>query len=283
MKITVGIPSRGRPLELIAAVLSLDKLRSGGHAVDYVIGHDEGDAETLAAVDRLVAHGVSLRSSFGPRPLGLGEIHNRMAAAADPDATFLLWSDRVVPINEHWDHAIAMGVMQFPLRVLWLDSIHLIGAGQFILTPKWRAASPGPPCPGLFPFWFEDSWVEEVDAFVHGHPRVATYAKCAGQRTAKTNRMRELHFWIDTYSALRPERLREAGHIAERLGVPPRADIDDLVAFYEKRDRDFHAREKVLTEQFGATEVPDESYLRAKDRAIARVALRCDSLQEAAE
>lgn len=281
MKITVGIPSRGRPLDLIASVLTLDKLKSGGNQIEYLIAVDSDkredfEAECWVQIGRRFA--TDLRFVFGPRPLGLGELHNRMAEACEPDATFMLWSDRVVPITEDWDHAIATAVMQYPTRVLWLDSIHLVGAGQFILPPAWRAALPGNPCPGYFPFWFEDSAVEEVDAFVHGFPRMATWAKCAGPRTAKTNRMRDLEFWIRFYASLRPQRLAEAKIIAANLGVAPR-DNTEIIAHWERRDADFISRAPQLTEQYGAEGEPDESYLKAKANAEAIMA---ESMKEAA-
>lgn len=279
MKITVGIPSRGRPLDLIAAVLTLDKLKSGGNEIEYLIATDYDDGATDSTVSRLVHHGIPIHQLDSDRPLGLGELHNRMAAACAPDATFMLWSDRVVPITEEWDHAVATAVLQFPMRVLWLDSIHLLGAGQFILPPAWRAALPGNPCPGYFPFWFEDSAVEEVDAFVHGFPRMACWAKCAGPRTAKTNRMRDLEFWIRFYAWLRPQRIAEAKIIAANMGIAPR-DNTDIIAHWERRDADFLERAPELTERFGAPGEPDESYLKAKARAEAMMA---DGMKEAAE
>src|SRR5271170_3808668 len=99
MKITIGVPSRGRPLELAAAVLALWKMRSQGHEVSFVIAYDKDDEATLAAVARLRMLNVPILSSTGPRPLGLGELHNRMVAATDSEAAFVLWSDRIVPVD----------------------------------------------------------------------------------------------------------------------------------------------------------------------------------------
>src|SRR5271170_6775977 len=94
MKITIGVPSRGRSLELAAAVLALWKMRSQGHEVSFVIAYDEDDVATLDAVAGLRMLNVPTLSSPGPRPLGLGELHNRMVAATDPEAAFVLWIGR---------------------------------------------------------------------------------------------------------------------------------------------------------------------------------------------
>ncbi len=266
MKVTVGIPSRGRSLELAAAVLALEKTKSGGNEVDYIITADDDDRPTLDIAERL-REMAPVTPLTGPRPLGLGELHNKMAAATDPDAVFMLWSDRIVPITEGWDHQIAVAAMQFPQRVLWMDSIHLMGAGQFILSPTWRAAQ-GAPCPGVYPYWFEDSHTEEIDALVHGFPRMAVNARAAGPRGAKTNRMRDLQFWIMHYMAMEPRRIEEAERVAAALGVVQK-DVAQIIAHFQKRWVDMLTRVPMLTETFGATGEPDASYLQAKARAEA--------------
>jgi dihydropteroate synthase len=58
MKITVGIPSRDRPLELAAAILSLDKTKSNGHQVEFIVGHDHNDSRTAEVISQLVAMGL---------------------------------------------------------------------------------------------------------------------------------------------------------------------------------------------------------------------------------
>ena len=155
--------------------------------------------------------------------------------------------------------------MQYPKRVLWLDSVHLAGPGQFILPPAWRAAQ-GPPCPGAFPFWFDDSAVEEIDAFVHGFPRVAVDAKCAGVRLLPTTRCRDIAFWIGVYVAQRRQRIADARRIADALGVTWQ-DRPDVLAYFEARDRSFLQRAPVLEAQSAEPGPPDATYLAAKARA----------------
>ena len=270
MRITVGLPSRGRPLEMVASALSLLRLASGGHDVRITLAIDKDDAPTEAAAADLEDR-FNITAWVSDRPYGLGELHNKVAALAGDDAAFLLWSDRVQCISPNWDHELAVGCMQYPNRVLWLDSIHLNGAGQFILPPAWRAAQ-GDPCPGLFPFWFEDTHVEELDALVHGFPRVALTSKCAGPRNAKTNRCREVAFWVDVYEALRPKRLEQAAEIVAKLGVPAR-DMSAENAYFAERMAAMRARAEQLEATFGEASEPDASYLAAKERARAAVGL----------
>jgi len=267
MKITVGVPSRDRPLELAASIFSLDKTKSGGHDVEYIVGHDHNDGRTAEAVSQLITLGLPVRSSFGPRPTGLGEIHNRLIGETEPDSAFLLWSDRLVAVDMQWDHGIAMTVLEFPTRLIWFDSHHLVGPGQPIMTPLWRKAlGKEKPYPAVAPFWFDDTHAEEIDGFISGFPRVALRQKCAGPRTAKTTRCRDLRFWINVFSATRPDRIRQARNMARAMGIAPR-DISDVMQYVTKRDEDFHARAGELMERYGMPGEPDESYLEAYRRA----------------
>ncbi len=265
MHITVGIPSRGRPLELAAAVLALEKTRCTGHDVQYRVAIDNDDYATWETCHALSAL-APVMSSLAPRPVGLGEIHNDLVCGTDPASTFMLWSDRLVPVTAGWDEAIAEGVRQFPSRVLWMDSLHLAGPGQFILPPAYRAALAGPPCPAVYPFWFDDSAVEEVDILAFGPPRLSIAAKAAGPRTDKTNRCREIDFWIRLFAATRRERMVAARQIRFNLGLQAR-DMRGEVAIFEARDNAFLARVPELTAQWGATGSPDATYLAAKARA----------------
>lgn len=265
MILTIGVPSRGRPLELAASIMSLHRTTSQAHDVRYVVAYDDDDYATDEIAEDLINLGLPIIRSRGPRPLGLGELHNRMARFTPADGTFMLWSDRIVPITQHWDHQIAVASMQFPQRVLWMDSIHLAGAGQFILPPLWRAAQ-GDPCPGVYPFWLEDTVVEEMDAFVHGYPRMAVDARCAGPRSQKTTRMRDLKFWVMHYMAHRPKRIEQAREIAAKLGVVF-PDPKPIVAHFEQRDAGYLSRVPMLIEQYGDPAPPDETYLRAKRNA----------------
>lgn len=265
MKIHVGLPSRGRPLDMVASALSLFRLSSGGNEVRITIACDADDRISQEMVARL-GEAYPIACSIAPRPLGLDELHNKMAADCWNDEAFMCWSDRVMVVTPEWDHNLVMGCMQCPGRVIWLDSLHLAGAGQFVLTPTWRKAQ-GDPCPGGYPFWFSDTCVEELDAFVHGFPRMSLAAKCAGTRGAKTTRCRDIAFWVSVFAATRPQRLAQAAEIGRKLGVAPPSNLAGIIANFETRDASFIARAPALQEQFGAEGAADETYLAARARA----------------
>lgn len=269
MQISIGLPSRNRPLDMIASVVSLFRMASGTNDVRVTVAVDADDTGTnkaVAALEREYPASILVLD----RPHGLGELHNRMAADAPDDAVFICWSDRLQVLQADWDRWVAVSAMQAPTRVLWIDSVHLTGAGQFVLPPAWRAAQ-GPPCPGIFPAWFEDTAVEEVDAFVHGFPRVIVPAQCGGVRRYRTTRLRDLALWIDLFAAMRRQRVADAREIARKLGVrwQHRPDIE---AHFEARDHAFRKRAAQLERDNGDQAPPDDTYLAAKARAEAMLA-----------
>jgi len=270
MQIHVGLPSRGRPLDMVASAVSLFRLASGAHDLKLTILTDADDSDSVLMSRELWKALPGTRCDNSDRKMGLGELHNHAASMTARDAAFMLWSDRLQVITPGWDQALALACMSNPKRVLWLDSVHLTGAGQFILPPAWRAAQ-GAPTPGIFPFWFEDTVLEELDAFVHGLPRVSIAAHAAGARKLPTTRLRDLPFWIDLFAATRMGRIDASRLIADRLGVHWQ-NRPDVLAVFEARDRSFHERAAMLEQQFGDPGPPDETYLAAKARAEAIMA-----------
>lgn len=270
MQIHIGLPSRGRPIDMVASAVSLFRLASGGNdvVVDLRIdGDDVGSSDaTWGLKNRYLKDPNRVLINVSDRGPGLGELHNAVAAATPPDAAYMMWSDRISVITPNWDHELALSCMQHPNRPLWLDSIHLVGAGQVILPPLWRSVC-GQPFPAIYPFWFDDTHVEELDAFVHGFPRLALASKCAGPRGQRTNRCRDIPFWVDLFTATRPQRIEQAREIAARLGVKQPDNLAQIIGMFNERDAMMKARGAELLGAFGEESEPDASYVAAKERA----------------
>ena len=271
MKIVVGLPSRGRPLDLVASAISLYRTASIDHEIAVMLELDADDAESIEVARRVesgykFAH-FQIIADISDRTPALGERHNRVVDATPADATYLMWSDRISMLGLGWDQQLAVAAMQFPTRPLWIDSVHLTGAGQVILPPAWRAVQGGPCFPALSPFWADDTHVEELDLFVHGIPRMRIEAMCAGPRQQKTNRCRDIEFWVDVFAATRPQRVERAQEICRKLGLPF-ANPSAMLAMRESIDADMKRRAPELMVQFGEMGELDASYLAAKAAAM---------------
>lgn len=54
MKIVAGLASRDRPLNLQAVITAFYRLRSGEHHVEFLVGLDDDDEDSIVAMQRVV-------------------------------------------------------------------------------------------------------------------------------------------------------------------------------------------------------------------------------------
>jgi len=76
--------------------------------------------------------------------------------------------------------------------------------------PEWLAEA--------FPFWFTDTWLDEIALMLGRKAPVRVEWKPQGQR-GKTTRMRDLAFWAWVFEAARPERIEDARKLAALAGI----------------------------------------------------------------
>ena len=219
MNILVGILSRHRLLGLAGMLGGLRTLESGAHDVRYVVLYDDDDLAT----DRLMytfaqLHGDRIAGIYGPRPVTLGDALNKCAdfRGWNWDA-FVHLVDDCVPLCVGWDVAVENELKVDPL-VAWKSHEDPTNPGLITFSRRWYdAAGETEPC--WFPFWFGDTWVAEVHRFVTGRRlRISDVLVTSdGGHRGKTTGMRDLAFWFDFFRQTRPERLVQAGRIAQKL------------------------------------------------------------------
>jgi hypothetical protein len=282
VRLTVIIPSRGRPEQLFATLRRMQKLQAvdgEGQPVNhvvYMIGADADDTETIGMGKLLVT--PSLRG--GPicmrvfqRTASLGEMVNRMAEDAPADVYCSLCDDILV-LTEGWDAKIAEAVEAKPDGVFWWRCDEKRAATYAIVTEKWRAAS-GRIFTDYFPFWWDDVWLLHVWMLAAESPWLYVEAELE-DRPQHTHRMRDLRFWGDFYLDRAEERFAEAERIRKALGWGPRT-IDER-AFANvvcQLSPEFLADADNLEKRQGEThKPPTPEYLRAKERAASLMAER---------
>jgi len=256
MKISVLCASRGNPSGLRTCMGALDALASGQNEIKYTIVCDEDDWETKAA-------SVSLADSF-IRPRGsLGGAWD-YAAAKSPADVYALVTDRSLVVRPYWDVCIADAYKKDDRRVVWWTT----NAGPVIpiVPEKWRQAA-GQIYTDYFPFWFDDTWLQEVSAMVHGLPIYMVEAACfIHKKTPTTKRLRDLRFWMDFFIAKRPERTEHAKKIRESLGLPM-PDIEPVEKWFRSNDEMWALNWQKWEELMGDKSEPDETYIAAKKSA----------------
>lgn len=267
MKISVVMLSRGRPAAMVGSVMSLWRLRASEEPIDVVVGMDTDDqdarlgCETLASELRL----GSFQPWFRARAEVRGSTENVLIGTASGDV-ILLYSDRAFCITPGWDEVIAKAVTQVPNRVLWWSSPQDPGCVMPIIPRAYLDANEGKWSPEIFPFWYDDTWHQEIDLMIHGLPSLKVVAMYAGAR-GKTQRGREFAFWQNVFTQSRKMRIEQAHKIAKMLGIPMQ-ERKDVLEYFAKYDEIISGRSEEFEESFGDTSDPGPEYHIAKDKAV---------------
>jgi hypothetical protein len=223
MRISVLIPSRGRPLGLALAIVALDQMASGENDIRYVIGCDADDEATITVSLDLWKCGLPIVHHIAGRQPSLGGLVNRLALKCPADVYCSLGDDVRVQ-TAGWDAVIAKAWQADPAGVWWWCSQN--DATYAIVSEKWRAAA-GHIFTDHFPFWYDDLWLIELQRYVTGKrgDRLDIWLQ---DRARGTHRMRDLAIWDKFFWSRREERRADARTIAERLGLPPIESFDGL-------------------------------------------------------
>ena len=274
MKISVLCASRNNASNLRTIIGALDMLQSGKNDIKYIIGCDLDDDDTKYVKQEkdfyrnyppldLRMDGVNLDFCFAGRSSNLGATWNRIAKESHSEL-YAIVTDRALCITPHWDLYLADIYSKDDTKVFWWKT----NAGPVIpIAPrKWLEAA-GQLYTEYFPFWFDDTWLQELSILVHGLPIYGTQATCfIAKKNPMTNRMRDLRFWMDFFIAKRPERIVHAEKIRKKLGLhePDVKPIEEWLNSNEDLwDKEWKNWEKIA----GDKSEPDETYIVAKKSA----------------
>ena len=264
MHITVLIPSRNRPASLVCAVMTLWRLRSGHYDLSFVIGTDSDDQKMGKIGWTFKNEDVPVTLLPGRRASSLGGVINRslQTVRKGPADIVALMGDRMNCITPEWDQAIASGVLERSDRVLWWSSPNEKSNVAPIFSRRWLDAIDWKISCERFPFWFDDSWLEEIDLLVNGPPSLKVRASFAGAR-GTTTRARDFAFWINAFIAMRSERRVIAAKIAQHFNAPaPNAvEIEQLLAH---RDSQLISFAPGYEERFADPRPPSREYFQIK-------------------
>lgn len=267
MKITCCIASRGRPAALVGVVMAAHRLKSSDHPVNFLLGMDSDDPDVPVVRD--IIHGAApVDFSIGTEPpLTRGSIENRMLKRAIEEGadavTFL--TDRTFIITPQWDAVMAHACMAVPKRVVWWSCPEDPGCVIPIIPRQYAEVIDCTWDQGIHPFWWSDTYQQEIDLMINGMPSLKINAYYSGARST-TNNGRDFKFWLDVFIAMRPKRRAQARVYAEHLGIPwpDQTKVEDYFARY---DATLAKRCEEFEKTFGDDRPPSEAYLRAKANA----------------
>lgn len=263
-KLNVLIPTRGRPHQVAAAILSLSMLQSEENEITFCVACDDDDEETQKIVNRVRAE-VRTFVRIGPRPDSLGSLANDMAAHWPADA-YVVWADDLMCATYGWDEHVAKALQETPHGIFWWSTARKEATFVPIVSEKWRAAA-GRVFTEHFPFWYDDLWLQELWCMATDSGPISLPIKVV-DKPRGTIRMRELRFWHDFYTFMRTERVEEGRRIAKALGMPHpivgpvlAQRLNEMSVVSDEFLEDIQVRNKAET---GA---PSAQYLATKARA----------------
>jgi hypothetical protein len=221
MIVCLCIASRDRPGELY-------------HTVEQAMGMATADS-TLAAIalDLDDASALILPDlprtiiSQGDRETSLGAKYNRSMACPSPADLFVLGVDDAYPSNPGWDQQLADAAAKFT------DGVGVVFFGDrkgpfdlpdgIAVTRKW-IEQVGFFCPPYFPFWWHDTWIDELAKLTGRYVWAdVTWEKHGKSEVGghKTTRMREVSWWARFFDATRQMRVDTAIRMINVSDDPP--------------------------------------------------------------
>lgn len=263
MKISVLLPSRGRPEKLTKSIRALQNLASGNHEIVYAIGCDNDDQATIRACIEL---GDGIRAYVMKRRPSLGSIVN-ILAEQNPSDVYCSYADDVEMMEPGWDQHVADAVEAHPDWVMWHNAkVYVDGAlvneNPYAVVPeKWRAAA-GKIFTDYFPYWHDDGWLQQVWFYAKGtHQWPVLDVDVRDDNAGKTHRLHDYPFWESFFWNRDGERLAEAARIAEALGWPK---VDNPEQYRIPR-REMFTQWQLDHRSAGGDRTPE--YLQAFERA----------------
>lgn len=209
--VSVIIPSRGRPNNLVACVRSC--LMDHTAKVEVLVCLDDDDETRHEAIKKL-GHDERVFISVNPRPKTIGAIVNAVADQARGKWLFFLADDYTIPEHD-WCAKLLDASKGLPRRIgiLHPPDQTLPGfAGQPIVSRETFAIT-GYFMSDIFPFWFADTWWDEIGHML-GAIHQAGFSVVQQDGKGETHNMRDLAFWVDVFEKTRIVREMDARKLA---------------------------------------------------------------------
>jgi len=271
MTIAVCIPTRGRP-ELLKATVDNLLATSTLKSTRIVIGADEDDANIL----RLPS--MKVLTSVKPREDTMGEKWTRCANAVPKADLYVQWCDDTILTTMGWDWIMRDAYKPFGSRAGFLyfaGNIQGALAPGIAVTRKFIDIA-GYFTPPYFPFWWCDTWLDEIARF-SGHILHLPIEGKLLQGGKNTSRgLKEIAFWADFFQKTRWMRK----DIAQRILMgDPRWRHRQMLAFWPELEKQLDARDSRCRDPntaaqferemgFDPPKDDDPRYLRVKENAL---------------
>lgn len=215
MKLTIIIPTRGRPAILAETITTL------------IANMTEPDTQILVCVDRddettqhyPLPQGHRVFYSVQDREDTRGLKYDRALTEAPADV-YLVAVDHTGIHTKGFDRIILEAAALFPDGIGVVCTPMANASFPFLqaVTAKWVEIT-GNIQPPQFPYWFIDHWTDDV-ARMTGRYAMVDIAVESNRRPGNTIGMRDLIFWASYFDALQPVRRDQANRLIDAMDEP---------------------------------------------------------------
>ena len=280
-RIALLLPSRGRPASLRRAIESISATAAKPEQIVVVVGVDEDDRATIRLAS-VYEPGVPVLWSIGAREKTLGRLWNRLADVEHGCDVLAMLVDDYVMATSGWDEEYRHAVARMPkgYGTAWpVDDLHVPDFCTAPVITRRMMQRMGFFVPPWFPFWFYDTWLEEMGAFVACRLTLAARIAAPDGRGSTLN-MRDLAYWARLFEATRPMRMELASSIlAEVYDDQPELKVSlnfamqGVAMYYARRNAPLldAAQAAALEGRLGARGEPDARYLATRADAEALI------------
>lgn len=223
--ISVLIPARGRPLELARCIRSLRDASARDPDIEVLVAIDDDDE----AFQRSPFTDPSARLLTGPRPATLGAKLNRLAEAARGEILWFIADDYVMD-SPGWQEHFRAEVATLPggIGVLYPhDELHDDHA-SFPLITRRMYETVGYFAPVWFPFWFVDTWWDEIGILLRSRRCIDVQVSAPGGR-GRSHELFDVAFWAQLFEDTRSMRMHDARALARVSGDAGGPGLDAML------------------------------------------------------
>ena len=212
-EIAIIMATRGRPEMLAEEISTLKDNTVQKDKTALWIYVDDDDDITRNAINggKFPDPGFPVHWHFGPRPPALGQAHQALwNASGCASAIYMITCDDARFDTPGWDDIVRRSFAEHPDGVL-LAFAHDPNTGNQATYPfiGWgflKTLGYEKVFPGIFAFWFDDKWVEQIAQMAGRCTKIPIVINPVGGDKGKTQRMRCVPFWTRFFQLLLPER-----------------------------------------------------------------------------
>lgn len=228
-RITFLSMTRGRPQQFIAMCHAVARNVARPELTDIWCYVDDDDPTVPDLVNHLRDNPprIPVNWLIAPRPLTLGAGNNDSARVAlETSGVVLLFPDDYHIRADGWDERVREAYDRIPGRLALHyipDPISKPEQITIVAASKEWFDTLGYLIPPYFPFWFGDTWLDDVTQMAQVKRRLDL--DITADEKGKTTRMWNVPFWQRFFECTKLERISDALRIAEAVGNTERAEL----------------------------------------------------------